>query len=70
MSEYWLLPEAARNTGIPVQLLKQSCECAQIAGAIRFGRVWFLPPCAEALRQQCIQFCQSMDYPVRHMTCA
>ena len=41
--DYCYLPEAACNMHIPVSLLKDLCERAQIEGAVRFGRVWAIP---------------------------
>ena len=45
---YMFLPEAARDMGVPVLLLKNLCEQSRIEGAVRFGRVWMLP---ESMKQ-------------------
>lgn len=40
---YMSILEFARETGVPVQNLRQLCERKAIEGAVRFGRVWAIP---------------------------
>ena len=41
--KYIFLPEASRQTSVPVRLLWYLCEEQKVDGAIRFGSIWAVP---------------------------
>lgn len=41
--EYIFLPEASRQTGVPVLLLRRLCEEQKVDGEVRFGSIWAVP---------------------------